>query len=877
VPNQDIALEPVLPGSRLVRYLPLWVSILAVIVIATVTAMLSANIRELIRTRTMVDHTNAVIHALDGILVAMEEAESRQRGYLLTGDSSFLRHDTLRAAIDSGLAELATLVRDNAEQTADVPLLAGTVRRRLQRIDTTLTVRAARGMPAALALVREGRGTRLMDTVRMRTGIMKERELRLLARRSEAERASLTRAKYIGAFGVLLAAVLFIVAVVLIRRTLIALAAGRRSASRAAALLQSTSDGIYGLDTDGRLTFVNRAMAEALGYTEAEVVGRRCHPLLHHTRPDGSPYPLEDCPICQVTHAGTEGRFENEIIWRKDGTSMAVEYVVSSLRGSRRGGAVVSFRDTTDRQRADAALREGKLAAEAANRAKSDFLARMSHELRTPLNSVIGFANVLLRNKAENLRPQDLTYVERIQKNGVHLLGLINDILDLSKIEAGRVEIDVEPVDLGAKVREVAAQFEPHLADRPVRLVTRIPSRLATIETDRGKLRQVLTNLVSNALKFTAQGEVTLEIEADPDGQPRAIRVTDSGIGIPAGRMSAIFDPFEQADKTTTRKYGGTGLGLPISRSLCQLLGFDLHVQSVEGKGSTFTIDLRPRAARSLDVMPSPDAAHAADEGILRGRMVLIIDDEADARTLIAHQVAALGGRSAGAATGADGMRLARDLKPDLITLDLLMPGMDGREIMEAFKADPDLSHIPIVVVSIVAREHGAALVGAVSALSKPLDRSELTTALKHALGLGRVLVVDDDADTRHLLAEYVFAAGAAEVRIASDGHAAVAAIPEFQPDLILLDLLMPNGDGEAVLSAIAARPPEAHPCSVIIVTSKELSAGELRRFELATLGVLHKGAELEANLRRALNEFAVTRRRPSPREVARVEVAPDA
>jgi CheY-like chemotaxis protein len=244
---------------------------------------------------------------------------------------------------------------------------------------------------------------------------------------------------------------------------------------------------------------------------------------------------------------------------------------------------------------------------------------------------------------------------------------------------------------------------------------------------------------------------------------------------------------------------------------------------------------------------------------------------------LVAHQVASLGGRSAAAGSGADGLRMARTLKPDLITLDLLLPGMDGREIMEAFKADPELATIPIVVVSIVAREEGAGLVGAVSALSKPLDRSELTKALKHALGLGRVLIVDDDVDTQHLLSGYVFEAGAAQVRVAGSGQAAIAAIAEFKPDLVLLDLMMPNGDGEQVLDALAKCGEQQNPCSIIVVTSKELTAGEIRRFELATLGVLHKGAALESDLRVALNAFAAARRRHSPsRPIVRAEISGD-
>jgi signal transduction histidine kinase len=248
-------------------------------------------------------------------------------------------------------------------------------------------------------------------------------------------------------------------------------------------------------------------------------------------------------------------------------------------------------RGIAERQQAAEALRIAKEAAEEASRAKSTFLATMSHELRTPLGSIIGFANLLAKNKGKNLRPQELLYLERIRANGLHLLGLINDILDLSKIEAGRVELECTPTRLPVLVQEVVAQFAGTVRGAKVQLLTDIPPRLAPFYTDANKLRQVLLNLVGNALKFTPKGQVTIRVESDPlTQQPRHIDVIDTGIGIPAEQLESIFERFQQADNSTARKYGGTGLGLAISRALCQLLGYQLMVESTVGQGSNFRI-----------------------------------------------------------------------------------------------------------------------------------------------------------------------------------------------------------------------------------------------------------------------------------------------
>ena len=835
-------------------------ALVAMLIIGGAALLGHRSIDEMEASQAWVEHTQTVLQKLGALIAAIDDAEANQRAYVITAYNLYVApHDSAVTRVWATTRSLHPLLEDNPIQARSLDTLERLVNDKVTLSREVVRRRKAYGFDSAAALIGRGRGRILMDSIHSLASVMTSRERSLLNSRLSVEQASLVRAEAHIEVGIVIAAILAIVSVLLTDRTITALAAGRRISAHIRALLDSTIDGIYGFDSEGRITFANKSMSDSLGYTVDELIGRQAHSLFHHTRPDGAPYPLEDCPMYQATRGGPGGKVDNEIIWRSDGSPIPAEYSINRVKDTdvSESAVVVSVRDITERQWAEAALRTAKEAAESANQAKSDFLARMSHELRTPLNSVIGFANVLLRNKGGNLRDQDIGYAERIQKNGVHLLTLINDILDLSKIEAGRMELEIAPVSLSELIVEVASQFEPQLAGRPVRLETRIPENAKTLETDPGKLRQVLTNLVANAIKFTESGTVTVTVVGDEDSHvPKAILVTDSGIGIPESRLSAIFEEFEQAERSTTRRFGGTGLGLPIARSLSELMGYTLTVESTEGKGSTFTIDLAPTLSpvTSHDIV-LPQTQDAELSALLSGKVVLVIDDDSDSRLLIAHQVNALGARAVSARSGMEGLKLARQLRPDLITLDLLMPDMDGKEVLRRLDADPELRRIPVVVVTALRDADTVGIKKALPLVSKPLDRADLADALKRGFGLGRVLIVEDDADTQQLLAAYVFEAGAAQVRLTATNQEAVIALDKFQPDLVLLDLILPREDGEAFLAALAARSESGRP-SVIVVTSKELSKSEERELALATFGVLRKGANLESELRHLLLSF---------------------
>ncbi len=519
-------------------------------------------------------------------------------------------------------------------------------------------------------------------------------------------------------------------------------------------------------------------------------------------------------------------------------------------------------RDITDRIRAEEALRVAKEAAEESSRAKSHFLASMSHELRTPLNSVIGFANILLKNKGGSLATAELTFLDRILANGKHLLSLINEILDLSKIEANKVELQIAPIALADLVRETVAQQESLVRDKPVQLLAEVPAVVAAFPTDAEKLKQVIINLIGNALKFTERGSVTVRVVTDPaDQHPLRIDVVDTGIGIPQEKLGLIFEAFQQAEAGTARKYGGTGLGLTISQALCHLMGYRISVTSQVGCGSTFSVVLKPTpevpaGVSAVVATPKPGPAGGTRAAALQGRRVLVIDDELDSRTLLSHTISECGCQVIAASSGAQGLQMAREFRPDLITLDLMMPSMDGWQVIRAIKADPQLAHIPVVVVSVVGTEQSGHLLGVLDVLQKPVTREELIAVLQRNLSVAkpRVLIVDDDPDAHRIITACLQGQGV-EINSVANGQEALVYLQQSPVDLILLDLMMPVMDGMTFLDAIR-RDPRYQRLPVVVITAKELTAAERERLQSEKLRVLNKADVFDGALRRLLEDL---------------------
>ena len=590
------------------------------------------------------------------------------------------------------------------------------------------------------------------------------------------------------------------------------------------AILNGIGRGVHGIDKTGHIIFENPAGAKLLGREASELIGRPAHATLHHSHADGGVYPVEECPIYATLHDGEVRHATGETFWRADKTPFPVEFIVSPIRGSAEeiSGVVVVFEDITERKKAETELRQAKETAETANRAKSEFLANMSHEIRTPMNGIIGMTDLTLET---DLNRDQREYLGMVKSSAHSLLGLINDILDFSKIEAGKLELESTNFSLRDCIGGMLKPLGVRADQKGLELVADIPPNVPDhLAGDPMRLRQILINLTDNAIKFTERGEVVVKVVSQSvlNGEGHLhFSVTDTGIGIPAEKQSAIFEAFAQADGSTTRTYGGTGLGLSIASHLIQKMHGRIWIESKVGGGTTFHFTAR----FGVRDTPAP-TVKPADSRDLAGLRTLVVDDNAVNRRILREMLVNWRMSPTLVESGQAGLdEMLRAANSDsayqLVLLDAVMPEMDGFALAEKIKEQPELADATVMMLSSAMPAGSAARCGAVGIaglLTKPVTQSDLLDAILIAVspqaeggndrelgtrlaqtepvGSGlRILVAEDNLVNRAVATGILEKLGHVLVHAAT-GREAVEAFSDGCFDLILMDVQMPEMDG---------------------------------------------------------------------------------
>ena len=644
----------------------------------------------------------------------------------------------------------------------------------------------------------------------------------------------------------------------------------RRQLRLTEAITNNAAASLFIMDDQQRCAFMNPAAEELTGFSLEEIKGRILHDVIHHTHPDGSHFPLEECPIDRAFPDRMRVQGE-EVFVHKDGHFFTVAFTASPmLENGVPVGTVIEAQDITERKRIEQALAAAKEAAEDANLAKSQFIANMSHELRTPLSAVIGYSEMLEEEAADIDGGEVLTKdLQKIGSNARHLLSLINDVLDLSKIEAGKMEVQPEEFDTPKLIQEAANTVHALVKSKGNALEIDLAPDLGGMYSDPLKIRQCLINLLSNAAKFTERGRITVSGQRSRDeaGQDWVeFSVADTGIGMTSEQMGRLFTRFTQADSSTTRRFGGTGLGLSISKAFCSMLGGDIAVDSLPGQGTTFRIrlpaDLRQvRTSEDEAAVCVGEAAmeeHPPEDG--SAELVLVVDDDAATRDLLARFLRREGFAVRTAANGEKGLRMARELRPTAVLLDVMMPQMDGWSVLSALKADPDLADTPVVMVTVVQEKGLAFSLGAADYLTKPIEWPRLKRSLDRYRSQpcpGPALVVEADAPSRSELRRLLEAEEWTATEVA-DVPAALRHLEEasLPPGLVLV-AVQPPGDGAFTLIQALQRRPEWRDVPVIAIAGGQMTSEELARLRSQVRRILPAEADLPAELATELRRLA--------------------
>ncbi|MCO6049378.1 response regulator [Mesorhizobium sp. RP14(2022)] len=794
--------------------------------------------------------TNAAL-SLERLLSLARDIETGGRGFALVGSDSYL--EPYRNSV-AGVERLETDVtnlwlQSGGDESELQPIFSQFAQKRAYT-ERLITARRDGGLDAAIAVAQTGEGKALMDGLREQVGALQaeseERRVHIAAR-DRLRSGVLTALSLASA---LLACATF-AWLAWHRRRLVQ--RSERELSAVGDRFRTLADNIPQLawmaDTKGTLYWYNKRWYDYTGTTPADMENdgwKKVH----------DPEYLEAAAQRFADAIANGDPWQDTFPLRgKDGSYRWFLSMAQPIRDDQ--GRILRWfgtnTDVTEQREQELELAAARDAAEDANRAKSQFLANMSHELRTPLSAVIGYSEMLEEEVEEMGEKHLLGDLGKIKSNARHLLSLINDVLDISKIEANKVEIYAEEFDVAEMVREVAATVDALVSHKSNRLELSLGANLGRAHTDVVKIRQVLINLLSNAAKFTENGLITLTVErkASDQGDRITFRVKDTGLGMSEEQLARLFQRFTQADASTTRRFGGTGLGLAITKAFTDMLGGEVSVESQPDLGSTFTVSIPPELGKPRVVDSETEIKPVESEEDL----VLVIDDDASTRDLLSRFLGREGFTVREAGDGKTGLALAEALKPKVILLDVTMPRMDGWEVLRNLKSDPHLSAIPVVMCTVIDEKHLGFSLGAADYLVKPVDWDHLKEVMERIgpqTPVGDVLIVEDDTDTRARL-EKIMSREGWTVTEAEHGRDALAKVALHTPSLVLLDLNMPEMDGFTFLREFRSKPDAAN-VPVVVMTARDLSAAERAELKGNAARVIEKGTlglgELAAQLR---------------------------
>jgi signal transduction histidine kinase/CheY-like chemotaxis protein len=834
---------------------------LEIFAIAAGIVLMLMGLSQLLFAQDRLNRAAALASAVERLNSTLIDIETGYRGYVIAGTENYLQpyEESLREleARLAGLAAAEIAYRSAAWRQDEVVRLAGLMAAEAKRV---VELRRTSGFDEARDRVIAGEGKRLMD------GLRAELDAALTDSAETQRRRDWTGASpaTVGIGGGL--ALVALGAPLLFVRFRQQRLRTEKAAQLFADVMAKAPLGVAIIDAGGRFLQANGALGTLFGGGAA--------PRRLTDAPPAFAQAVK--PGLDAALSGFRASFKSQpaipVEMEVDGKPMHLQATLFPVEVARADGtsdgasgraAAMLVADVTRQRAWETELEAARDDANAANRAKSAFLANMSHELRTPLTAVLGYCELLEEELVDAGADALLSDLGKISINARHLLGLINDVLDLSKIEAEKLEIVEAQVDVGKLLEDIGVAAGGLMDAKGNSFRLERSSTARAIRTDELRLKQILLNLVGNAAKFTENGDVTLTVSDVPEADSILFEVSDTGIGMTGEQVAGLFTRFQQADQTTTRKYGGTGLGLALTKALVLMLGGRIDVGSTPGKGTTMGVRL-PLGGRG-----APAGSEADDERVNvpsgAASRVLVVDDDPGAREHLYRVLTREGFEVATCANAEDAVAKAVAFNPSAVLLDVMMPHMDGWTVLKQLRADERTADIPVIMQTLLDAEHVALALGADGYLRKPLSRASVLRALSRVRlkDAPSAMLIDDDRDARERLARVLRRDGWSVVEFA-DGKAALDALPDARPDVVLVDLVMPVMDGHAFVNAVRSRDEWAD-LPIVVLTAEDIASVEISALSPLTADIVQKGSMPLAALAERLRSYGDAGREPPP------------